>query len=116
LNDPSKLLNPILAQFSARIAESIERFTVGRVEAAIAKQVRSLNGRGARRQRAVAHCYYPGCRNIAAPRFGMFCAALHKGLPKAEKDKYRTQHLGERAKNEKRATPRRAAKRTKRKK
>jgi hypothetical protein len=38
-------------------------------------------------------CYYPGCKNLAAPRFGMFCAALHKKLPAADKEKYRKQHL-----------------------
>jgi hypothetical protein len=46
----------------------------------------------------------------------MFCVALHKGLSKGEKDKYRKQHLAERAKIEKRAAPRRAAKRAVRKK
>jgi hypothetical protein len=113
LNDPSKLLSPILSQFAARIAEAVERFTTKRVGAAIAKEMNALGGRGGRRQRAVVHCYYPGCRNIAAPRFGMFCAALHKGLSKAEKDKHRKQHLTGAAKS---VAPRRATKRAKRKK
>jgi hypothetical protein len=116
LNDPSKLLNPILAQFAASIAETIERFTAKRIEAAIAKQLDGLGSRGPSRQRAVAHCYYPGCRNIAAPRFGMFCAALHKSISKADKEKYRKQHLAGRAKSEGRGAPGRAPTRAKRKK
>jgi hypothetical protein len=43
----------------------------------------------------------------------MFCAALHKGISKAEKDKYRRQHLAAR---EAKVAPRRAARRAKRKK
>ena len=30
---------------------------------------------------------------VAAPRFGMFCASVHKTLPVAEKKKYREKHL-----------------------
>lgn len=43
-------------------------------------------------------CYYPGCKNLAAPRFGMFCAALHKNLSKADKEKYRQERLAAEAK------------------
>jgi hypothetical protein len=39
-------------------------------------------------------CYFPGCKNGAAPRFSMFCAAEHKDLSKSEKNKYRAQHAG----------------------
>jgi len=38
-------------------------------------------------------CYYPRCRNLAAPRFGMFCAAKHKGLPDAAKARYRAARI-----------------------
>jgi hypothetical protein len=88
-NDPSGILNPILSQFAARIALTVERFTIDRVEQAIREQARALKGRGLRGVRPEARCYYPGCTNIAAPRFGMFCAARHKNLPKPEKEKYR---------------------------
>ena len=46
----------------------------------------------AARARGKTLCYYPGCKNVAAPRFGMFCAALHKDIPKSEKEKYRAAH------------------------
>ncbi len=92
-NDPTALIAPILAQFAERVGAAIEKFTTAR----ITKSVRSaLAGRAAgtrrRRRRAVISCYYPYCRNVAAPRFGMFCAAEHKGLSKAEKLKYRAKH------------------------
>ena len=34
-------------------------------------------------------CYHPSCKNLAAPRHGMFCAALHKGLSRAKKERFR---------------------------
>ena len=96
-NDPSSLINPIIADFAHRLASVVERFTVGRIEAAVrasgnALQTRRGRGGGAGRARGKTLCYYPGCKNIAAPRFGMFCAALHKDIPKAEKEKYRAAH------------------------
>lgn len=96
-NDPSSLINPIIQDFAHRLAAVVERFTVGRIEAAVRASGNTLQGRrgrggGAGRTRGKTLCYYPGCKNIAAPRFGMFCAALHKDLPKAEKEKYRAAH------------------------
>ena len=38
---------------------------------------------------------------IGAGAAGMFCAALHKGLSKAEKEKYRAKRLGGEPKNKK---------------
>jgi hypothetical protein len=95
-NDPSSILNPIIAEFADRLASTVEKFTIGRIEQAVRAQGSSL-GRGRRRGRASAPrggrqqilCYYPGCKNLAAPRFGMFCASLHKDISKAEKEKYR---------------------------
>jgi hypothetical protein len=109
-NDPTSLLAPIVEQFTERLAATVERFTIDRVEAAIRDHARGLRGRGGRRglgrgRRAQVLCYYPGCKNIAAPRFGMFCAALHKNLPKAEKEKYRAQKLGQQHKGNKAGKP-----------
>jgi hypothetical protein len=93
-NDPSSLLRPLLDDFARQLAAAVEAATYARVGQLIA----DLGGaRRARRganggTRAAARCYYPGCKNVAAPRFGMFCAALHKNLSRAEKDKYRAQH------------------------
>lgn len=96
-NDPTSLINPIITDFAHRLASVVERFTVGRIEAAVRASGNALQGRrgrggGAGRTRGKTLCYYPGCRNVAAPRFGMFCAALHKDIPKTEKEKYRAAH------------------------
>ena len=96
-NDPTSLINPIILDFAHRLAAVVERFTVGRIEAAVRASGNSLQGRGGRvggggRPRGKTLCYYPNCRNVAAPRFGMFCAALHKDIPKSEKEKYRAAH------------------------
>lgn len=95
-NDPSSLINPIIQDFAQRLAAVVERFTIGRIEAAVRASGSSLRRRGGRslggRTRAKTLCYVTNCKNVAAPRFGMFCAALHKNLSKAEKDKYRALH------------------------
>ena len=100
-HDPGALITSIVDQFAERMGIVLERFITGRIDKELKKdKARSgrngrggRGGRGGRRKRARVTCYYPGCKNVAAPRFGMFCAALHKGLPKAEKEKYRAQHL-----------------------
>ncbi|MGZ3440787.1 MAG: hypothetical protein ACXVDD_14790 [Polyangia bacterium] len=96
-NDPTSLINPIIVDFAHRLAAVVERFTVGRIEAAVRASGNALQGRRGRtgaggRARGKTLCYYPGCKNVAAPRFGMFCAALHKDIPKSEKEKYRAAH------------------------
>ena len=96
-NDPTSLITPIVQEFAQRLAAVVERFTVGRIEAAVRASGNALQGRrgraaGAARSRGKTLCYFPGCKNVAAPRFGMFCAALHKDLPKADKEKYRAAH------------------------
>ena len=96
-NDPTSLINPIIVDFAHKLAAVVERFTVGRIEAAVRASGNALQGRrgraaGGGRARGKTLCYYPGCKNVAAPRFGMFCAALHKDIAKTEKEKYRAQH------------------------
>jgi hypothetical protein len=96
-NDPSSLITPIIQEFALRLAATVERFTVDRIEAAVRASGKAMQGRGGRvpgstRTRGKTSCYFPGCKNVAAPRFGMFCAALHKDLPKAEKERYRAQN------------------------
>jgi hypothetical protein len=93
-NDPTALIRPLLADFARNIAATVERSTLERVREALAGAVSGMGRAGApRSRRSPVLCYYPGCKNLAAPRFGMFCAALHKKLPAAEKEKYRKQHL-----------------------
>ena len=94
-NDFSAILNPIVDHFSSQLAAVVEKFTTGRVVAstrasAPTRAGKSKQGRSGRPQKL---CYYPRCKNIAAPRFGMFCAAKHKGLPDSAKAKYRAAKL-----------------------
>jgi len=99
-NDPTTVLSPLVERFAARLASTVERFTISRIERAVKEQAKSARGSGRgrgglgrARRRSPVLCYYPGCKNLAAPRFGMFCAALHKDISKAEKEKYRARHL-----------------------
>jgi hypothetical protein len=108
-------LTPIIEQFASRLAQTVEQFTISRIETAIRASGSTLRGKsagnGGHASRAQVLCYYPGCKNIAAPRFSMFCAALHKSISKSEKEKYRALH----AKHEPKALPA-AAKRGRRRK
>jgi hypothetical protein len=96
-NDPAAMVTPLVEEFARKLGTTLERFITGRITKETKDSVRRGGRRGrpgkGRRRRARVTCYYPGCKNVAAPRFGMFCAALHKNIPKAEKEKYREQHL-----------------------
>ena len=96
-NDPAAMVTPLVEEFARKLGTTLERFITGRISKETKDSVRRGGRRGrpgkGRRRRARVTCYYPGCKNVAAPRFGMFCAALHKNLPKAEKEKYREAHL-----------------------
>src|SRR5216683_1758092 len=94
-NDPRTIILPMLHDFASEISAAVEKFTISRVSALIGAQSSGNGIRNGRRKRATVTCYYPGCKNVAAPRFGMFCAALHKGLPKADKARYRALRLKE---------------------
>ena len=89
-NDPTVLIRPMLDEFARALAGEIERLTLDRVRQAV--EGAASNARRAGRKTSTL-CYYPGCKNVAAPRFGMFCASVHKNLPAAEKKKYREKHL-----------------------
>jgi hypothetical protein len=94
-NDPTPIVKPILLSFAREIAGAVEQMTLARVRAVLdggsqhAKIGRIGRGGG---KRAQQHCYYPGCKNLAAPRYGMFCVAEHKNLSATEKERYRKQH------------------------
>lgn len=93
-NDPTPLIRPILSDFARAISAAVERQTMERVRDVLESASPGRAGRALRRRPQVL-CYYPGCKNVAAPRFGMFCAALHKDLPAGEKEKYRKQRLAQ---------------------
>jgi hypothetical protein len=91
-NDPRPLIRPLVADFVSQLSAAVERATYDRVLRVLSDGVQPGQLLRTARRREAALCYYPGCKNLAAPRFGMFCAALHKDLPRAQKDKLRTQH------------------------
>jgi hypothetical protein len=94
-NDPLAMIAPIIDDFVSKLAGVMERFTSERVSTAPRKNGRrTRKAKDGARSRRVKRCYYPGCRNVAAPRFGMFCAAEHKGLPARDKARYRAERVG----------------------
>lgn len=95
-NDPTPLIRPLLHDLARSLGAAVERSTLDRVRDAL-DGARTSSGRVSTGRRSKILCYYPGCRNLAAPRFGMFCAAEHKKLPAAEKEKYKKQHAAKHA-------------------
>ena len=89
-------VSPVIDRFVSQLARVLERHTAQELRRRVLAEVRARtgSGRAPRRGRAATRCYFPGCTEVAAPRFGMFCAALHKGLSPAQKAKYRAQRLG----------------------
>jgi hypothetical protein len=85
------VINGIVEQFAKHLAGALSGF-ISANTAVKGKAGRGAGHRGVPRARVL--CYFPGCKNLAAPRFGMFCASEHKDLSKADKDKYRALHLG----------------------
>src|SRR5262249_35338268 len=90
-NDPTALIRPLVNEFARSLASMIEQSTLERVRAGVALSLAKGPKTGHRRPRATVLCYFPECTNVAAPRFGMFCAAEHKKLPRAQKDEFRKQ-------------------------
>jgi hypothetical protein len=84
----SELLSPILGTFSQKLSETLEKFIERRIARELQAHLKAAPKR-ARKKRLTILCYYPGCRNVAAPRHGMFCTAEHKGLSKSEKARIR---------------------------
>jgi len=60
----------------------------------------SAAARAQRRKGPIQLCPVPGCKNRAAPVFGMVCSA-HKDLPKAVIKKYREQRRAKKLKGKK---------------
>jgi len=88
-------VRPLIERFVVQLARVLERHAVADLKRRALAEARGRTaGRRARAVvRVASRCYFPGCTNIAAPRFGMFCAAEHKNLPAAQKAKYRAQRL-----------------------
>jgi hypothetical protein len=104
-------LNTVVADFANQLSTLIEKEATERAQAAVLAAFGTPQRRGpgrppnstaltlqtgpalaavkkARRKGPIQLCPVPGCKNPAAPIFGMVCAK-HKGLPKAKIKKFR---------------------------
>ena len=100
-------IRDLISDFATKLAHIIESETIVRArdtaEAALGGNHRgrlalsASNGRKARRKGPKQLCPVPGCKNPAAPVFGMVCAK-HKDVPKAKIKKYREARRAKKAK------------------
>lgn len=101
----------IVSQFVDQLSVAIEEEALSRAREAVLSAVGGSSRRGAggprrgpgrppgrpRKKPPTQYCPVPGCKNRAAPVFGMVCGD-HKGLPKAQIKKYREQRRAEKEK------------------
>jgi hypothetical protein len=104
----------IVSQFVDQLGAAIESDALNRAREAVLFAVGGGSRRGPgrppgprrgpgrppgrpRKKPPIQYCPVPGCKNRAAPVFGMVCGE-HKGLPKAQIKKYRAQRRAEREK------------------
>jgi hypothetical protein len=95
-------LKAVIRDFAGRLQAIIEEEAVERAKSDVlaafgvetlthprrARRSRAVAAKGRRKPRSVQLCPVPGCRNPAAPIFGMVCAK-HKDVPKAKIRAYR---------------------------
>ncbi len=99
-------IKTIVADFAKRLTDLVEQEAMGRARAAVLAAFGDAPRRGpgrpaksaaaatpvmmtkARKKPPLQLCPVPGCKNPAAPVFGMVCAK-HKDLPKAKIKKFR---------------------------
>jgi hypothetical protein len=95
------MIGSLVEEFTSRLSEVVERQVIERARAAVESALGgrkpgrppklvtlAVVGRKVRRKGPVQLCPVPGCKNPAAPVFGMVCAD-HKGVPRAKIKKYR---------------------------
>jgi hypothetical protein len=107
-------ISGIVSQFVDQLSAAIESDALNRAREAVLFAVGGSAKRGPgrppgprrgpgrppgrpRKKPPIQYCPVPGCKNRAAPVFGMVCGD-HKGLPKAQIKKYRAQRRAERDK------------------
>lgn len=95
-------INSLVGSFATRLASLVETATTQRIQLALAAAVGVAPRRGPGRPPSSAKparvvkrrpkqlCPVPGCKNPAAPVFGMVCGR-HRDVPKAKIKKYREQ-------------------------
>jgi hypothetical protein len=84
-------IRSLVEDFTAQLGALVEQSVLERARTAIDGALRpngAAPGRKLRKKAPVQLCPVPGCKNPAAPVFGMVCAE-HKSLPKAKIKKYR---------------------------
>ncbi len=89
-------------QFVSTVQAAIEQMTADRIRDALG----SIGGAGkrgpgrppgkAKRKLPIQYCPVPGCKNRAAPVFGMVCGT-HRGVSQAKIKKYRDQRRARKA-------------------
>ena len=105
-------INSLTEAFARQLASVVEQAAAARIQSAILDGL-GAGGRGPGRPRKDAIgalslgvprrkapkqlCPVPGCKNAAAPVFGMVCAK-HKDVPKAKIKKYREDRRAAKAK------------------
>lgn len=112
---PASSLSAIVSDFVGRLTAVLEEEALARAREAVLAAVGGSSRRGpgrppgtgrgpgrppgrSRKKPPIQYCPVPGCKNRAAPVFGMVCSD-HKGLPKAQIKKYRAQRRAEKAKS-----------------
>lgn len=90
-----KSVRPEIERFASMIGAVVEKMTTKRIAEEIKRSVKNGNGH---KKRPKVLCYYPGCKNVAAPRFQMLCAAEHAKLSKEKRLKIAVAHKKKAAK------------------
>ena len=88
---PRMDIRALVEEFTARLRSLIENQVLERARTAVAGALgasKGIGGSKARKKGSPQLCPVPGCKNPAAPVFGMVCAE-HKRVPKSQIKKYR---------------------------
>jgi hypothetical protein len=121
-------IRSLVETFAQQLIAAVEAQTTERIRASVVSALGAEPKRGpgrppknalliagiggfSRKPREKQLCPVPGCKNPAAPVFGMVCAD-HKDLPKAEIKKYREQRRAEKANGDAQGKSKRGAKKT----
>lgn len=92
-------IRQLVADFTERLHTAVDQISVARAREAVMhalgekrgrlpRGMAAILGRKPRRKAPVQLCPVPGCKNAAAPVFGMVCAE-HKNVSKAKIERYR---------------------------
>jgi len=116
VSSPRSELQPVIASFVNQLVTAVEQSTVSRVKDAVLRAagvpvrrgpgrppksgafvVSAASGIKPRKKAPKQLCPVPGCKNAAAPVFGMVCLQ-HKGVAKSKIKQYREARRAAKAK------------------